>query len=100
MTARCDECFQRRDERFGRVCFVVAKPAHGSVRRVFARFIAAARSNAAGLSIFERSLQRTGIATGAPARARSDQLATLVAPRVLRSQSMKMRPLRSALLAC
>jgi hypothetical protein len=43
-------------------------------------------------------LHVTGIAHRAPGRARNDQLATAVAPRPLRSQSMKIRPSRLALL--
>src|SRR5690348_1611068 len=83
----------------GKLCREFAKSCHGSLRNFRARFIAAERSKAPALLSLASSSQRSGIATGAPWRARSDQLATLVAPRVLRSQSMKMRPSRFALLA-
>ena len=52
-----------------------------------------------GRSAAAAGLSRLFAIGGAPARARNDQLVTLVAPRVLRSQSMKMRPLRACLLA-
>ena len=52
------------------------------------------RSYSAADAVRDSSSQRSGIATGASLRARSAQLATLVAPRTLRSESVKMRPRR------
>ena len=62
-------------------------PSHGSASSDFARFSAFARSNAP--PVFSRAIssQCSGMATGAPALARSDQPVTLVAPRVLRAGS-------------
>ena len=55
-------------------------------------------SKAPAPSSLPNSSQRSGIATGAPGRERSDQEVTLVEPRALRSQSTKIRPSRLALL--
>jgi hypothetical protein len=62
------------------------------------RFSASRSLKRSGARTPANSSQVTGIATGAPGPARKDQLATAVAPRPLRSQSMKMRPSRLALL--
>src|SRR6056297_85793 len=53
-------------------------------------------SNASADFRFGSSAHETGTATGAPGRALSENGAIAVAPRSLRSQSMKMRPCRFA----
>ena len=53
-------------------------PAHGSVRRRAARRSAVSIVNAPGASILPSSSQRSGIATVARSRARSDQPATML----------------------
>ncbi|CAH0215330.1 hypothetical protein SRABI35_02076 [Stenotrophomonas lactitubi] len=73
-------------------------PCHGSAFKRFARANALSIKNASAALTRASSSQRSGTATPALSRARSDHEHTLVAPRVLRSQSMKITPLRLALL--
>ena len=55
-------------------------------------------SKALARSSFEKLFHDTGVAAGAPGRARSDHGRIAVAVFLLRSQSMKMRPFRNFLL--
>ncbi|KAG1077203.1 hypothetical protein G6F40_017147 [Rhizopus arrhizus] len=73
-------------------------PCQGSPFSRFARASALVIGNASAAVTFASSSQRNGTATPAFSRARNDHEHTLVAPRVLRSQSMKITPLRFALL--
>src|SRR5690606_23076597 len=77
----------------------LSNPSQGWPRRRDSRARALPMCQALPALTRPSSSQRSGIETGAPARARTEKLATLVAPRPLRSQSMKIRPLRRRLLA-
>jgi len=70
-TARCaaghSSCAHR-----ARFCFTRSMPSHGSLRRRFNFAGTSLRVNALAFVTLGRSLQATGIATGAPARARSE----------------------------
>src|SRR6185312_423925 len=65
-------------------CCSVSMPSHGSERRRASRAITVRMSNWRLLPRPPSSLQRSGVATGAPLRARKEYDATLVAPRLLR----------------
>ena len=75
-----------------RVCERRPISAHGSVRRI--RTGTVSNVNRAGVSRGVSSAHETGVDTGMPSRARGEYGATQVAPRRLRSVSMRILPRR------